>query len=120
VSLVVIASILALAGIVYCSNMPWVEPSFEAHGHLRISISFFPSLSEIVVGSDVLIHLLKKLFKGLWGLSGEILCCWSWAKSLDHGFNNNIIWHSWCLSSEAQKPSDICLQILLVVLCALK
>jgi hypothetical protein len=61
VPLVVIASVLTLAEIVYCSHMPWVEPSSEAPGHLRISISFLPSLPEIVIGSDVLIHLLEKL-----------------------------------------------------------
>jgi hypothetical protein len=100
--------------------MPWVEPSFEAPAHLKIFVSFLPSLSKIVVGSNVLIHLLEKLLQGLWGLSGEILCCWSWTKSLDHGFNDNLIWHRWRLSSEMQKPSNVCLQILLVVLCALK
>jgi hypothetical protein len=61
VPLVVIASVFTLTRIVYCSNMPWVEPSFEAPGHLRISVSFLPSLPEIVVSSDVLIHLLEKL-----------------------------------------------------------
>jgi hypothetical protein len=58
VPLVMVAHVLTLTGIVYCSDMPWVEPFSEAPGHLRISISFLPSLSEIVVGSDVLIHLL--------------------------------------------------------------
>jgi hypothetical protein len=100
VPLAVIASVFTLTGIVYCSDMPWVEPSSEAPGHLRISVSFLPSLLEIVVGSDVLIHLLKKLLEGLWGLSSEILFCWSWTKSLDHGFNDNLIWHRWSLSSE--------------------
>jgi hypothetical protein len=61
VPLVVIASVSTLAGIVYRSDMPWVEPSSEAPGHLRIFVSFFPSLSKIIVGSDVLIHLLEKL-----------------------------------------------------------
>jgi hypothetical protein len=58
IPLVVIAYVFTLAGIVYCSNMPWVEPSSEALGHLRIYVSFFPSLPKIIVGSDVLIHLL--------------------------------------------------------------
>jgi hypothetical protein len=93
VPLVVIASVFTLTGIVYCSDMPWVEPSSKAPDHFRISVSFLPSLSEIVVGSDVLIHLLEKLHQGLWGLSSEILCCWSWTKTLDHGFNDNLIWH---------------------------
>jgi hypothetical protein len=33
-----------------------VKPSSEAPGHLRIPIGFLPSLAEIVVSSDVLIH----------------------------------------------------------------
>jgi hypothetical protein len=57
-SLGVISSVFALAWIVYRPDMPWVESSAEAPGHLRISVGFFPSLSKIIVGSDVLIHLL--------------------------------------------------------------
>jgi hypothetical protein len=68
-----------------------VQHSSEAPGHLRISVSFLPSLSEIVVGSDVLIHLLKKLLQGFGRLSGKILCCWAWTKSLDHGSNDDLI-----------------------------
>jgi hypothetical protein len=56
--LVVIASVFTLARNVYHSNKPWVEPSSEAPYHLRISVRFFPSLPEIIVGSEVLIHLL--------------------------------------------------------------
>jgi hypothetical protein len=41
-----------------CPNMPWVESSSEAFGHLRVSVGFFPSLPEVIVGSDVLVHLL--------------------------------------------------------------
>jgi hypothetical protein len=33
----------------------------EAPGHLRESVSFLPSLAEVVVSPDVLIHLLKQL-----------------------------------------------------------
>jgi hypothetical protein len=39
-------------------DMHWVEPSSKAPGHLKVSIGFFPSLLEIIIGSDVLIHLL--------------------------------------------------------------
>jgi hypothetical protein len=67
VPLVVIASVFTLTWIVYCSDVPWVEPSSKASGHLRISVSFLPSLPEIIVGSDVLIHLLEKLLQGLGG-----------------------------------------------------
>jgi hypothetical protein len=74
-------------------NEPWVEPSSEAPGHLRIFVSFLLSLSKIIIDPDLLIDLLEKLLQGLGGLSGEILCCWSWAKSIDHGFDDNLIWH---------------------------
>ena len=67
VPLVVIASVFTFTGIVYCSDMPWVEPSSEAPGHLKISVSFLPSLPKIVIYPDVLIHLLEKLFQGLGG-----------------------------------------------------
>jgi hypothetical protein len=67
VPLVLIAFVLTLTGIMYYSDMPWVEPSSKAPGHLRISVSFLPSLAEIVVGSDVLIHLQEKLLQGLGG-----------------------------------------------------
>jgi hypothetical protein len=39
-------------------DLPRVESSSEASGHLRVSVGFFPSLLEVIVGSDVLIHLL--------------------------------------------------------------
>jgi hypothetical protein len=47
--------------------MPGVNSSSEAPGHLRKPVCFFPSLAEIIVGLDILIHLLKKLLQGLWG-----------------------------------------------------
>jgi hypothetical protein len=77
VSLVMIVSVLTVTRILYCPNMPWMKPSSEAPSHLRISVSFLPSLLEIVVRSDVLIHLLEKLFQGLRELPGKILRCWS-------------------------------------------
>jgi hypothetical protein len=39
-------------------NMPRVESSSKAPGHLGISVGFFHSLSKVIVGSDVLVHLL--------------------------------------------------------------
>jgi hypothetical protein len=39
-------------------DMPRVESSSEAPGHLGVSVDFFPSLPKVIVGSDVLIHLL--------------------------------------------------------------
>jgi hypothetical protein len=40
--------------------MPGVKSSSEAPSHLRIPVRFLPSLAEIVVNSDVFIHLLEK------------------------------------------------------------
>jgi hypothetical protein len=79
-----------------------------------------PSLVKIVIGPDVLIHLLKKLLKGLWGLPDKILGCRSWSKPLDHGLNDDFIGHCRRLSSQPQEPSDIRLKVLLMVLRALK
>jgi hypothetical protein len=53
--------------------MPRVEPSFEAPSHLGVSVGLFPSLSKVIIGPDVLIHLLQKLFQSLWWLPGKIL-----------------------------------------------
>jgi hypothetical protein len=69
--LVVIAFVFTLAGIVYRPDMPWVEPSSEAPGHLRIYVSFFLSLPEIIVGSDVLIHLFVEASLGFVGASWQ-------------------------------------------------
>jgi hypothetical protein len=52
--------------------MPRVDSSSEAPSHLREYVSFFPSLAEVIVGPDVLIHLLKQLLQSLWGLPGEV------------------------------------------------
>jgi hypothetical protein len=48
--------------------------------------------------------------------SCKILRCWSWPEPLDHSFDDNLIWHRWCLGSESQESSDICMQVLFVVL----
>jgi hypothetical protein len=77
-------------------------------------------LAETVISPDVLIHLLKEFLQGLWWLPCKILGCRSWPKSLDHGLNNNFIGHCRRLSSQTQEPSDVRLQVLLMVLCALK
>jgi hypothetical protein len=100
--------------------MPQVDSSFEAPGHLREPVSFLPSLVEVIVSPDVLIHLLKQLLQSLWRLPGEILCSRSWTKPLDHGLNDNLIGQCRRLCSETQEPSDVRLKILLMVLRALK
>ncbi len=100
--------------------MPRVDSSSEAPGHFRESVSFLPSLAEVVVSSDVLIHLLKQLLQSLRGLPGEVLSRRSWPKTLNHGLNDNYIGHCGRLCSQTQEPSDIRLKILLMVLRALK
>jgi hypothetical protein len=100
--------------------MPRMKSSFEAPGHFRKPICFLPSLAEIIISPDVLIHLLKEFFQGMWWLPCKILGCRSWPKPLDHGLNNNFIGHYRRLSSQMQEPSDVRLQILLMVLHALK
>ena len=100
--------------------MPRVEPPSEAPGHFRKPESLLPSLAKIIVGPDMLIHLLKKLLQGLWGLPSEILSRRSWTKPLDHGLNDNFIGHRWCLCPQTQEPSDICLKVFFVVLSALE
>jgi hypothetical protein len=100
--------------------MPRVDSSFEAPSHLRKPISFFPSLTEIIVSLDVLIHLLKKLLQGLRGFPGKVLSRRSWSKPFDHGLNENFIGHCGCLCSQTQEPPDIRLKVFFVVLRALE
>jgi hypothetical protein len=66
---------ITLAGVVDLSDMPRVDSSSEAPSHLRKPISFFPSLAEIIISPDVLIHLLNKLLQGLRGFPGKVLSC---------------------------------------------
>jgi hypothetical protein len=84
------------------------------------TVCFLPSLAEVIVSPGVLIHLLKQLLQSLWGLSSEILSSRSWTKSLNHGFNDNFIGHRKRLCSEMQESSDLCLEVLLMILRALK
>jgi hypothetical protein len=100
--------------------MPRMDSSSEAPGHFRESVSFLPSLAKIIVSPNVLIHLLKQLLQSLWRLPGEILGSRSWAKTLDHGLNDNLIGHRRRLCPQSQEPSYICLKIFFVVLCALE
>jgi hypothetical protein len=41
-----------------CPDMPRVESPSEAPSYLGVSIGLFPSLLKVIVGPDVLIHLL--------------------------------------------------------------
>jgi hypothetical protein len=100
--------------------MPRVDSSSEAPSHLRKPISFFPSLAEIIIGPDVLIHFLKKLLQSLRGFPGDVLSRRSWPKPFDHGLNDDFIGHYGHLCSQTQEPSDIRLEVFFVVLRALE
>jgi hypothetical protein len=102
------------------SDVPGVDSSSGAPGHLRKPVCFFPSLAEIIISPDVFIHLLKKLLQGLWGFPGKILSRRSWPKPFDHGLNDNFIGHCRRLCSQTKEPLDIRLKVLLVVLRALE
>jgi hypothetical protein len=82
------------------SDVPGVDSSSEALGHLRKHVCFFASLVEIIISPDVFIHLLKKLLQGLWGFPGKILSRRSWPKPFDHGLNDNFIGHCRNLCSQ--------------------
>jgi hypothetical protein len=97
--------------------MPRVDSPSKAPSHLRKFVSFLPSLSEVIISPDVLVHFLKQLLQGLGGFPDEVLGRRSWPKTLYHGLNDNFIGR---LCSQSQEPSDIRLKVFLMVLCALK
>ena len=100
--------------------MPRVDSSSEAPSHLRKSVSFLPSLSEVIISPDVFIHFLKQLLKSLGRFPGEVLGRRSWPKTLDHGLNDNFVGHCWCLCPQTQEPPDIRLKVFFVILGALE
>jgi hypothetical protein len=100
--------------------MPRVNSSSEVPGHLRESVSFLPSLAEVVVSPNVFIHLMKQLLHSLWGLPSEVLSRGSWPKTLNHGLNDNFIGLCGRLCPQSQEPSDIRLEVFLMVLRALE
>jgi hypothetical protein len=97
-----------------------VDSSSEAPGHFRESVSFLPSLAEIIVSPDVLIHLLKQLLQSLWGLPGKVLSHRSYPTALNHGLNDNFIGHCGRLCPQPQEPLHIRLEVFLMVLRALE
>jgi hypothetical protein len=99
--------------------MPRVDSSSEAPSHLRKSVSFLPSLAEIIVGLDVLIHFLKQLLQSLRGFPSEVLSCTPCRRPLIMA-SMTISLGRRRLCSQAQEPSDICLKVLLMVLSALE
>jgi hypothetical protein len=100
--------------------MPRVNSSSEAPSHLIKSLSFLPSLAEVIVSPDVLIHFLKQLLQSLGRLPDEVLSRRPWPKTFDHGLIDNFIGHRGRLCSQMQEPLDICLKVLLMVLSALE
>jgi hypothetical protein len=46
-------------GVMNGPDMPRMKPPSEAPGHLRKPVGLHPSLAKIIVGPDVLIHLLQ-------------------------------------------------------------
>jgi hypothetical protein len=100
--------------------MPQMDSSSEAPCHLREPVGFLRSLAKVIISPDVFIHLLEQLLQSLWRLSSKILGSRSWTKPLDHGLNDNFIGHCRRLGYQTQEPSDVCLEILLMILCALK
>jgi hypothetical protein len=44
--------------------MPRVDSPSEAPSNLKKFVSFLPSLSEIIISPDVLVHFLKQLLQG--------------------------------------------------------
>jgi hypothetical protein len=112
--------VVTLTGAMDRSDMSRMDSSSEASVHLRESVSFLPSLAEVVISPDIFIHLLKQLLQSLWRLPGEVLSHRSWPKTLDHGLNDDFIGHCGRLCPQSQEPSDISLKVFLMVLCALE
>ena len=54
-------------------DMPRIESSSEAPGQLRKSESLLPSLAKIIVGTNILVHLLEQLLQSLRGFPSEVL-----------------------------------------------
>ena len=101
-------------------DMPTMESSSKAPGHLGVFVGFFPSLLKVIVSPDVLIHLLNKLLQSLGRFPGKELGRRSWPKTLDHGLNDNFIGHCGHLCPHSQEPSNIRLKVFLMVLHALE
>jgi hypothetical protein len=64
--------VIILSGAMDQSDVPRVDSPSEASSHLRKSVSLLPSLLEVIVSPDVLIHFLKQLLQNMGGLPGEV------------------------------------------------
>ena len=62
-----IVFVFALTRDVDCSDIPWMKPSPETLGHLRVPVGLLHSLQKVIISPDVLIHLLEELFVGVLG-----------------------------------------------------
>jgi hypothetical protein len=69
-------------GVMNWPGMPGMKSPSKAPSHLRKPVGFLPSLAKIIIGPDVLIHLLKELLQGLWRFPSKILSCRSWRSPL--------------------------------------
>ena len=112
--------IITLSRVMDGPDMPRIESSSEAPGKLRKSESLLPSLAKIIVGTNVLVHLLEQLLQGLRRLPSKVLSSRSRTKPLDHGLDDNFIGHRWCLRPQTQEPSDIRLKVFFMILSALE
>jgi hypothetical protein len=68
-------------GIVDCPDMPRMKSSSEAPSHFRIPICFLPSLVQIIISPDVLIHLLKEVLQGFMVSSLQNIRMWVLAEA---------------------------------------
>jgi hypothetical protein len=48
-------------GVMNLPDKPGMKSPSKAPGHLRKPVGFLPSLAKIIIGPDVLIHLMKEL-----------------------------------------------------------
>jgi hypothetical protein len=61
VALSIIGPFIVGIGVMDGSDMTGMKFSSEALGHIREPVCFLPSLAKIIIGPDILVHLLKKL-----------------------------------------------------------
>ena len=71
--MLLIPLIITLSRVMDGPDMPRIESSSEAPGHLRKSEGLLPSLAKIIIGPNVLVHLLEQLLQSLRGLPSEVL-----------------------------------------------
>jgi hypothetical protein len=60
-ALSIIGPFIVGIGVMDWPDMPGMKSSSEAPGHFRKPVCFLPSLAKIIIGLDLLSHLLKEL-----------------------------------------------------------